>query len=101
MPLFEIFIVCVAIFSTQCSSPDSLNGTFIVLSLLMSVHDNGGHYEEANVSQENQNDWSNERPNERCCRIQIAAAEIIMKEGVHCKDYMLVASNILRKVLKN
>ena len=33
---------------------------FCALSLLVSVHDNYGHYEEANVNQENQNDWSYE-----------------------------------------
>ena len=44
-----------------------------MLSLLMSAHDHNGHYEEANVSQENQNDGSNERVDERCRGIQIAA----------------------------
>ena len=34
-------------------SPDSLNIIFVLLPLLMSVHDNNSHYEEANVSQDN------------------------------------------------
>ena len=46
---------------------------FCMLPLLVSAHDNKSHYEEAKVSQEDQNDRDGERPDEGCCRIQITA----------------------------
>ena len=46
------------------SSPDLFSLILVMLSLLVSVHDNNGHYEEANISQNNQNNWSYEGPNE-------------------------------------
>ena len=46
-----------------------------VLYPLVSVHDHNGHDEEAYVNQEYQYHWNNECPDERCCRVQIAAAQ--------------------------
>ena len=45
------------------------------LSLLVSIHDDNGHDEEANVSQEDQYHWSKEGPHERCVRTQITTVK--------------------------
>ena len=69
-----------------------------MLSLLMSVHDDSCHYEEANVSQENQNDWSDERPNELCYRIQIAPAKKNYKAVRALLRKMQISSNIILRI---
>jgi hypothetical protein len=66
-------------FKTFIDSLDLMRFLFCMLPLLVSAHDNNCHYEEANVSKENQYHWSNNRPNERCRRIQIAAAKRELK----------------------
>ena len=42
------------------SSPDSRNIIFTMLSLLVSTHDDNGHYKEANVGQDDQNERNDE-----------------------------------------
>ena len=64
-----------------------------MLSLLMSVHDNNGHYEEAYIRQENQNDWNNERIDERCHRIQIAAVGGCIINGNFIMNVYLLGIN--------
>ena len=46
-----------------------------VLPLLVSIHDDNSHNEEANVSQEDQYHWSKEGPHKRCVRTQIATGK--------------------------
>jgi hypothetical protein len=47
-------------FKTLIDSLDLMRFLFCMLPLLVSAHDNNSHYEEANISQENQNHWSND-----------------------------------------
>ena len=43
-----------------------------MLPLLVSIHEDDSHDEEANVSQEDQYHWSKDGPHKRCVRTQIA-----------------------------
>ena len=48
----------------QDCSLDFVSCLVSALSLLMSIHDDNGHDEEANVSQEDQHHWNKEGPDE-------------------------------------
>ena len=61
----------------------------------MSEYNDYGHDEEANVSQNDEYDWSNEWPDEWGCRIQVAAVCVCEGEGgvLVMKSFNLVRMN--------
>ena len=65
----------VSLYSTRINPLDFMFLVINVLSLLMSVHDDNGHDEETNVSQEDQYHWSNDGPDKRCVMVQVATAK--------------------------